>query len=316
MTTSTHPIRQALEDYLGYRAASDWSPATVRHGRSSLRRWVAFLIARGHRRWASVTVADCEAYLMKLEEAGLAVASRDHYTHGLRSFGAWMLERGHTLRDPTAHLRVLEDDELPLPPAPLEEHQVAALFAAIPRATVIDLRIRLHLELLYSMALRNAETTALDVGDLDLNNRTLFVRIAKGGKPRALPLMPGALIAASEYWDRRRELVRGPDCGALLLSPRGQRLQPWFIQRYLARASSTLGFRIHPHLLRHSIAVHLLRQGMDVRSIQKFLGHADLDTTKIYLRLVPGHLREDYDRAMPFFPIEASTPEQNRNEPP
>ena len=57
--------------------------------------------------------------------------------------------------------------------------------------------------------------------------------------------------------------------------------------------------RVHPHLFRHSIAVHLLRGGADIRHVQEFLGHADLDTTKIYLRLVPGDLREDYDEAMP-----------------
>jgi len=73
----------------------------------------------------------------------------------------------------------------------------------------------------------------------------------------------------------------------------------WYMQRWLAAAGRDLGFRIHPHLLRHSIAVHLLRQGADIRHIQQFLGHADLETTKIYLRLVPGHLREDYDKAMP-----------------
>ena len=72
---------------------------------------------------------------------------------------------------------------------------------------------------------------------------------------------------------------------------------PFFEQLNVARGPDMQ--RLHPHLFRHSIAVHLLRGGADVRYIQEFLGHADLDTTKIYLRLVPGHLREDYDAAMP-----------------
>jgi len=57
--------------------------------------------------------------------------------------------------------------------------------------------------------------------------------------------------------------------------------------------------RVHPHLFRHSVAVHILRGGVDIRYVQQFLGHADIDTTMIYLRLIPGHLREDYDKAMP-----------------
>jgi site-specific recombinase XerD len=66
-----------------------------------------------------------------------------------------------------------------------------------------------------------------------------------------------------------------------------------------SRGHSAPEVRLHPHLLRHSIAVHLLQHGADVRYIQQFLGHANLDTTKVYLRLVPGRLKEDYDRAMP-----------------
>lgn len=294
----------ALDDYFSYRTASDWSVKTMRHARSPLWRFVAFIASRGRRRWADVVSGDVTDFMLALEAVGYAYRSRDGYAHYLRCFGAWMLEQGQTLRDPMADLRVLEDDELPLPPAPLSEDQVAALFAVVPRASVMDLRIRLHLELLYGCALRNHEAVALDVSDLDLDARTLYVRIAKGGQSRALPLMPGTLIAAHEYLSLRRELLRGPDHGALLLSSTGQRIQGWFIQQWLMRASQSLGFRVHAHLLRHSIAVHLLRQGADVRYIQQFLGHAQLDTTKIYLRLIPGHLRADYDQAMPFFPID------------
>ena len=76
------------------------------------------------------------------------------------------------------------------------------------------------------------------------------------------------------------------------------------IQRLLGRVSTLIGVHVHPHLLRHSFAVHLLRNGVDVRMIQELLGHAQLDTTKVYLRLVPGHLREDYDKAMPMIAVE------------
>jgi integrase/recombinase XerD len=96
----------------------------------------------------------------------------------------------------------------------------------------------------------------------------------------------------------RRELVRGPDSGALLINPYGKRVRTADFQRLLKKLSKRLGFIVHPHLLRHSIAVHLLRRGADIRIIQQFLGHADLDTTRIYLRMVPGHLREAYDRSM------------------
>lgn len=107
------------------------------------------------------------------------------------------------------------------------------------------------------------------------------------------------LTAGAEYLALRRELLAGPDTGSLLLHHTGRRLPAWWMQVYLRQISTALGFRVHPHLLRHSIAVHLLRRGADIRAIQAFLGQ----TTKVYLRLVPGDLRTAYDGAMPVFPV-------------
>jgi site-specific recombinase XerD len=302
-------LAATIEEYLRYHAATNWRPTTVQYNRYALRRFVRYLTKLGIRRWSALTPEICNEFLLSLTAAGLSRSTRDKFALNLRGLGAYLRQRGLVLRDPAADLVVLEGDEQPLPPAPLSEEQVAAIFAAVPRRHVVDLRTRLHLELLYSCALRNAEAVGLDVGDLQMESRTLFVRITKGGVPRALPLMPGTLVAAGEYLALRRELLRGPDTGALLLSQRGNRLDPRFIQHWLKSASRHLGFRVHPHLLRHSIAVHLLRQRADVRHIQQFLGHVRLDTTKVYLRLIPGHLREDYDEAMPDFPIDPLPPD-------
>jgi len=114
--------------------------------------------------------------------------------------------------------------------------------------------------------------------------------------------LPRRLAASYQYeYDLavRRDLLRGPNHGALFLGVRGRRINLKDLGILMRKVSRVLGVRVHPHLLRHSIAVHLLRGGADVRYIQHFLGHSSLDTTKIYLRLVPGQLREDYDEAMP-----------------
>jgi site-specific recombinase XerD len=288
-----------LDAYIAQRAASDWNPRSVGSHRSTLHRLAAWLTQRGHRRWASVTGADLDAWFLELRARGLRRASLDAFAYTVRGFGAWLAAQGRTLTDPAADLRVLDTDEADLPPAPLSEEQVVALFALVIPDSVAALRNRLHLELLYSCGLRNGEASSLAVGDLDLDSRTLLVRAGKGGRPRLLPLLAHTLSAAADYLALRRELLRGPDTGILLLSNTGRRLPTEHMQRWLAVAGRELGFRVHPHLLRHSIAVHLLRRGADIRHIQQFLGHADLETTKVYLRLVPGHLREDYDRAMP-----------------
>ncbi|MEK7415592.1 MAG: tyrosine-type recombinase/integrase [Planctomycetota bacterium] len=168
----------------------------------------------------------------------------------------------------------------------------------------MDLRIRLHLSLLYDCALRNSEAIKLDVSDIDLDERTLLVRDGKGGKTAMLPLLASTMHVAADYLALRRELLRGPDHSALLLAHSGRRLPLWWMQDHLHRLSQTIGFRVHPHALRHAVAVHMLRRGADIRYIQQYLRHEDLETTKVYLRLVPGQLRADYDAAMPVFPVE------------
>jgi site-specific recombinase XerD len=98
-----------------------------------------------------------------------------------------------------------------------------------------------------------------------------------------------------------RRFFRGlQERGLVLSSPaRDLPVKVSWLRHWLGRISRELGRRVHPHLLRHSIAVHLLRGKADVRYVQEFLGHSCLDTTKIYLRLVPGRLKEEYERAMP-----------------
>ena len=99
-------------------------------------------------------------------------------------------------------------------------------------------------------------------------------------------------------------VLKGPDIGWLFLSRKGNQLpQPNASQWIRAHGKKVLGKRVHAHLFRHSIAVHLLRRGADIRHVQAFLAHADIDTTKVYLRMLPGHLKEDYDKAMPWLGV-------------
>jgi len=110
------------------------------------------------------------------------------------------------------------------------------------------------------------------------------------------------VAALRDYLALRRTLVQGPDRGALFLGEDGERLRITAFRQWLKRfARKVLGAerRVFPHLFRHSFAVHLLLGGADIRHVQELLGHADLDTTRIYLRLLPEELRADYEAAMP-----------------
>lgn len=199
--------------------------------------------------------------------------------------------------------RVEEDNgEEDLPEAPLSEGEVAAIIDGLPRASVYDLRHVCLLELLYGCGLRISEAIALDLADINLHRRTVLIRESKHDQTRVVPLPTTAKGVLQTYLSLRKTLVVGPDRGALLLTQQGQRWKSASVYGFFKMLNwkgVAKGRPLHPHIFRHSIAVHLLRRGADIRYIQQFLGHAQLDTTKIYLRLVPGHLKEDYEKAMP-----------------
>jgi len=285
--------------YLAHLAAAGHAESSLRTIAGRLDQVLAGLSSRGCLTANEVRPADLDALLLAWRQRGLARETLRGLRCAMRGFFGWLAVHGRILTDPACDLELGAVPEDVLPPAPLCEAEVATLIAAVPSRSVIDLRNRAHLELLYGCGLRMAESLALTLADLDLDRRTILVH-GKGGSDRLLPLMAGAATALDDYLSLRRELLAGPDLGILFLGRRGKGMDAGAFRQWLyGHAKRTLGRGVNPHLLRHSIAVHLLRGGADIRHIQAFLGHADLDTTRIYLRLVPGHLREDYDRAMP-----------------
>jgi site-specific recombinase XerD len=295
-------MQDAIDAYLAQGRVSGWVEATVVVYARELAFMVRVLRRQGCRRVADVTPADLDAVMQAAAEVGFARRSRIHAAVTVRSFFRWLQERGRIASCPAATIPVPDAAEVELPKPPLSEAEVAALFDAMPRGSVIDLRNRCLLELLYGCGLRIAEALALNGDDIDITQRTLHVRRGKGHQQRLLPVMGAALAAVQDYQAVRRSLLRGPDTGALLLNQYGGRLTYESVRSWMWKFNAARGpeaRHLHFHLFRHSIAVHLLRGGADIRYIQHFLGHADLDTTKIYLRLVPGRLKEDYEKAMP-----------------
>ena len=296
-----------MDEYLAQRAAEGIASVSLAVFRKRLKPLARFLARRGVRKAADVTPADLDAYLTGMAARGVAGSSRRSIASTIRALFRWCQERGLVLANPARDLPVAEVDDDELPQAPLSEAEVNDLLAGMPRSDATDLRNRAHLELLYGCALRLSESLNLDVADLDLERRVLLVRDGKGGKDRLMPIPRGAWGAVQDYLAVRRELLCGPDHGALLLTRTGIRLSERAVRRWFQRLNLGRGAdapHLHPHLFRHSIAVHLLRGGADIRHVQQFLGHANLETTKVYLRMVPGHLREAYDAAMPVIAVE------------
>jgi integrase/recombinase XerC len=183
-------------------------------------------------------------------------------------------------------------------PATLDADQVASLLA-ISGDEPITLRDRAMLELFYSSGLRLAELVGLNLGDVDTADRTVRV-LGKGSKTRVVPVGKQALAALHDWLAVRSELVR-PDELAMFVSMRGERVSRRTVQQrvneWARRQGAPTG--VHPHMLRHSFATHVLESSRNLRAVQEMLGHASLSTTQVYTHLDFQHLASVYDQAHP-----------------
>jgi integrase/recombinase XerC len=183
-------------------------------------------------------------------------------------------------------------------PATLDADQVAQLLEA-SGDDALTRRDRAMLELFYSSGLRLAELVNLDLNDLDFADQTVRVT-GKGNKTRILPVGRHALEAIRQ-WLPERAGVAAKEESAVFVSRNGGRLAPRSVQARLDRWAKVkgIGRHLHPHLLRHSFATHLLESSGDLRAVQELLGHASISTTQVYTHLDFQHLATSYDKAHP-----------------
>jgi integrase/recombinase XerC len=155
------------------------------------------------------------------------------------------------------------------------------------------------MELFYSSGLRLAELVGLQLGELDLKDRTVRV-LGKGSKTRIVPVGKQAL-AALQSWLHERAAIARPDERAVFVGRNGRRLGARAVQLRVAEFAKRRGLdvKVHPHLFRHSFATHLLESSQDLRGVQELLGHANIATTQVYTHLDFQHLARIYDQAHP-----------------
>lgn len=240
--------------------------------------------------------------LARLHAGGLAPRSLALTLSAWRGYYQWLAAQRRIDHDPLVGLRAPKASR-PLPKALGVDDAVA--LAEVPLGDEpAALRDRCLIELLYGAGLRISEVLGLDLhpggaGWVDLANTEVQV-LGKGGKRRAVPLGAQAL-AALKAWLAVRPQMAKPDEPALLVGERGHRLSPSQARVRLARAAQTAGLptHVHPHMLRHSYASHLLQSSGDLRAVQELLGHANISTTQVYTRLDWQHLAKVYDAAHP-----------------
>lgn len=293
---SAGPNRQYLDGYLAWlRNEKRYSELTAENYARDLRR--LFELA-ADTPLASLKIHHIRRYIAQLHSKGLGGRSLARMLSAWRGFYTYLM-RDHGLTDnPCVGLRAPKSPKtLPQALSPDEAARLVDLPADTPEA----IRDKAIFELFYSSGLRLAELVDLDLEAMRADIAAGEVRVTgKGGKTRIVPLGSHA-ISALQVWLSVRDRLAKVDETALFVGARGSRITPRVVQLRMKQWGIRQGItsNVHPHLLRHSFATHVLQSSGDLRAVQEMLGHASISTTQVYTHLDFQYLSKIYDAAHP-----------------
>ncbi len=291
-------------DYL--EAERNASPYTVRNyiadlcGSKKIKGFFAFLKERGITSPEGVSRPILRDYLAYLAEQGVVKASIARKLSAIRSFYRYLNREGLITSNP---LKATASPKLGQHlPSFLTVAETERLLSVPDRTTPQGQRDRAWLELLYASGLRVSELASLNLDQVDFDTNEIRVR-GKGAKERVALMGQPAAEALGVYLDQGRPQLLGgkKKSDALFLNRYGGRLTERSVQKKLARYAGLSGIdkRVHPHMLRHTFATHLLDGGADLRVVQELLGHTNLSSTQIYTHITKSQARKVYLRAHP-----------------
>lgn len=309
-TSLPAPVEQWLEHLLHNRRYSPHTLAAYRRDLSEL-----VTLANG-RPLEQIVNGQIRQFLARLHAQGHGARSLARTLAGWRGFYKWWAPIAGLGSNPTADVKAPKANR-GLPKALSVDQTQALLDSPVMRAMTdpIALRDQAMFELFYSSGLRLSELVSLDIhytqsknytsaSWINLIDRDVHV-LGKGGKRRSVPIGAQA-IAALNKWIEARALIApaSPDeenALALFIGSRGKRIHPRVVQSSLTKLATLTGLptTIHPHVLRHSFASHVLQSAQDLRAVQEMLGHANISTTQLYTKLDFQHLSKAYDQAHP-----------------
>jgi len=290
--------RQWLDDFLReLEVERRASRHTVSSYRRDLEQLAGFCDEKSLQQWSDVGQPHIRAHIAARHRQGLGSKSLQRELSALRSFYQFLLKKRRVQINPAEHVKAPKQPRKL--PKTLDVDQVTGLLEAGAHSD-LELRDLAMFELFYSSGLRLSELVALNLTDVDLDDQSLIVKSGKGGKDRVLPI-GGKAISAIRNWLPIRNNTADIKEKALFTSVKGFRLGARSVQLRLERWRVAKGIAepIHPHMLRHSFASHLLESSHDLRAVQELLGHSNIGTTQIYTHLDFQHLAEIYDQTHP-----------------
>jgi integrase/recombinase XerC len=261
-----------------------------------LQRFMQFLDTLAIDRWDKVDEACIRQFIAQRHRQQISARSNQRELSALRGFFNYLISEHNFRYNPAQAVQAPKAKQAL--PKTLDVDQVQQL-VEIKADTPLAIRDKAILELFYSSGLRLSELVNLDLDKMKLDEALVEVK-GKGDKTRRVPIGRKAMTALRNWLNIRSDYIK-EDTPAVFLSERGTRLSPRSIQQRLRHWAQVQGMpsHVHPHMLRHSFASHILESSGDLRAVQELLGHSDINTTQIYTHLDFQHLAKVYDKAHP-----------------
>ena len=288
-------LKKEIEDFYEYvHLIRGQAINTAKSYRRDLLKLNEFLQTKNVLSVTKVQKADMSEWIGVLFDSGLSTKSIQRHISSAKALFQFLKKRGvidvsplETIRPPKASNYL---------PNTLSPEDVMQLLSFRPN-TIGEIRDICIIELIYACGLRVSEAANININDLEEGLQFLRV-LGKGSKVRLVPVGSFAIKAIELWLEKRANIVTNEN--ALFINLRGKRISPRSIQNTIKKISIAQGLPpVHPHMLRHSFATHLLESSGDLRSIQELLGHASLSTTQIYTKLDYQHLMSVYEKAHP-----------------
>jgi len=256
-----------------------------------------YCIKQNIQKWSELRSQQLRDFISSRHRKGISGRSLQRNLSSIRAFYRYLRRIGEVSANPTEGI-ITPKTARKLPKL-LDADQACQLLE-IEKNDVLAIRDKAILELIYSSGLRLAEVIYLNINDIDFIDRILTVT-GKGKKTRNLPVGKYAIEAIEHWLKNRQSLVKNDNEKALFISNRGKRISPRSVQERIKKWAIKQGLssHVHPHMLRHSFASHILESSGDLRAVQELLGHADISTTQVYTHLDFQHLAKVYDETHP-----------------
>ncbi len=294
-------LELAIEDYINYcTIEKGLSDNTIKAYYYDLVEYKEYLLTKNINDISDIKTNNIKEYIMTISNN--SVKTITHKLTAIKNLHKYLMLMNYLTKDVSLYIDHPKLNKTL--PSVLTIDEIESLLD-IPLITAFDYRNKAMIELMYGSGLRVNELINLTINSLDFENSLIRI-IGKGNKERIVPLSEYSIEAVKLYLEKRPSLLKKTQTNYLFLNNHGKQITRQGFFKFIKQLLKTKGItkEVSPHTLRHSFATHLLKAGVDLRSIQELLGHSDITTTRIYTHLTNEKVSDDYKKYHPRNKIE------------